>query len=183
MPPRRHAPGRQPGATLIEQVLVIAIAAVLAGLALPSLGRLLSSQETRIAQTELISVLNHARALAAQAGRVAVACPTRDARQCSGGSSWNQGWLVGLRGEQPGRIEGPPTLYRENRSTGLAILSTQGRRNVQFQPDGSAGGSNLTLLICRRGDSSRVLHVTVSNAGRVRGGKASEDQARECATD
>jgi type IV fimbrial biogenesis protein FimT len=179
----RHFCCRQPGLTLIEQIVVIAVAAVLAGLALPSLKRLLAGNQTRIAQTDLMSVLNRARALAVEAGRATVACPTRDAAQCSDESSWNQGWLVGFRGERSGQIDGPPGLYRENRSSGVAIFSTLGRRSVQFQPDGSAGGSNLTLLICRRrGDGDQALHVTVSNAGRVRGGPASADQAQACAT-
>jgi type IV fimbrial biogenesis protein FimT len=168
------------GTTLVEQILVVAIAAVLACIGLPSLRRLAASGELRQAQTELIAVLNHARTLAVQAGRVALACPTRDGAHCSDEADWGGDWLVGLRGERSGQLEGAPGLRRSNPSRQLRIRSAQGRRSVQFQPDGSAGGSNVTLLICHRGDDSRALSVKVSNAGRVRGDKGTPAELRLC---
>ena len=167
--------------TLIEQSLVAIVAATLACIGLPSLWRIVAANEMRLAQTELLNVLNHARALAAQTGRVTVACPTLDGEQCSDEAVWNSDWLVGFRGDRQGRISGPPQLRRGNPAHGLSIRSTQGRRSVQFQPDGSAGGSNLTLLICRRHGDGRTLSVKVSNAGRIRGGKGTEEEARQCA--
>lgn len=166
--------------TLIEQLLTALIAATLACIGLPALWRLMAVNETRIAQTELINTLNHARALAAQSGRTILACPSRDGEQCSGEAAWESGWLVGFRGDKQGEIAGTPE-FRHARPTGpLNIFSTQGRRSVQFQPDGSAGGSNLTLLICRRQGDGQTLSVKVSNAGRVRGGKGTEAEARQC---
>lgn len=166
--------------TLIEQLLVAVIAATLACIGLPALWRAVATSETRQAQTELLNVLNHARSLAAQTGRVTVACPTHDGRQCSDEASWDSGWLVGFRGDRQGRIAGPPQLRRDNPARALNIRSTQGRRSVQFQPDGSAGGSNLTLLICRRHGDGRTLSVKVSNAGRIRGGKGTETETLQC---
>jgi len=166
--------------TLIEQLLVLAVTAVLACVGLPSLRRLVGRHELGLAQTELIAVLNHARALAVQTGRIALACPTHDGKRCSDQADWDGGWLVGLRGERSGQLEGAPRLRRGHPSNQLSIRSAQGRRSVQFQPDGSAGGNNITLLICHRGDTSRALSVKVSNAGRVRGDKGTPAELRLC---
>ena len=176
-PPRPAAPQ---GLTLIEQLLALTIAAVLACIGLPSLRRLLANSEIRVAQAELIAVLNHARALAVQTGRVVLACPTRDGERCSDEASWDGGWLVGWRGDRPSQLDGPPRVRRASPSGQLSIRSPQGRRSVQFQPDGSAGGSNITLLICRRGMDSRALSVKVSNAGRVRGDRATPAELHQC---
>ena len=181
MPSRPVAPSSQRGLTLIEQLLVAAIAAALACVGLPSLWRVVASSEVRLAQSELINVLNHARALAAQTRRITLACPTQDGEHCSDEPAWESGWLVGFRGERQGEIEGLPGLRRDPPTRNLIIRSTQGRRAVQFQPDGSAGGSNITLLICRRDGGDHSLNVKVSNAGRVRGGKNTEAEARQCA--
>ncbi|MGO4703291.1 GspH/FimT family pseudopilin [Dyella sp. 2RAB6] len=178
LPPCRIPPS---GVTLIEQVLVLAIAAVLACIGLPSLKRVLANSELRSAQTGLIAMLNHARGLAVQSGRVALACPSRDGERCSDEAGWEGSWLVGLRGERTGQLEGLPRVRRASPSGQLSIRSAQGRRSVQFQPDGSAGGSNITLLICHRGIDSRALSVKVSNAGRVRGDKATPAELRQCA--
>lgn len=167
--------------TLVEQLLVAAIASILACVGLPSLWRMLAVNEVRLAQTELIKVLTHARALAAQTGRTTLACPTRDGERCSEEPAWETGWLVGFRGDRQGQLEGAPNLRHGNPAAGLSIRSTQGRRSVQFQPDGSAGGSNITLLICRHRGDGQTLSVKVSNAGRVRGDKSTAAEARQCA--
>lgn len=172
----------QRGLTLIEQLLVAAIAATLACVGLPSLWRAVATNEIRLTQSELIDVLNHARALAAQAGRATLACPTQDGEHCSDEPAWENGWLVGFRGGRQGEIEGHPRLRRNPPAAGLIVRSTQGRRAVQFQPDGSAGGSNATFLICRRHGDDQSLSVKVSNAGRVRGGKSTGAEADQCAS-
>lgn len=177
-PPCRIPPR---GMTLVEQIMALAIAALLACIGLPALQRLMAHSDLRLAQAELIAVLNHARALAVQTGRIALACPTRDGERCSDEADWDGEWLVGLRGERPGQLEGPPRVRRSSPSRHLSIRSAQGRRSVQFQADGSAGGSNITLLICRRGSDSQALSVKVSNAGRVRGDKGSAAELRQCA--
>lgn len=175
-------PARSPqGMTLVEQLLVLAITAVLACIGLPALRRLMAMSEVRLAQTELIAVLNHARGLAVQMGRVALACPTRDGQRCSDEAGWDGDWLVALRGERAGQLDDAPRLLRSPPSRRLSIRSALGRRSVQFQPDGSAGGSNITLTICRHDDASQALSVKVSNAGRVRGAKATPAETRQCA--
>lgn len=172
---------QQRGTTLIEQIMVVVIASILTCVALPSLRRLLAHHEVRTAQTSLLASLQQARALAAQTGRRTVACPTRDGMHCSDEASWDGGWLVGFRGDQANQLDGPPQYSRVDTARQLTIQSNTGRHYVQFQASGFAGGSNLTVLICRRGDPNHVVSVKVSQAGRVRGGDATAEEAAQCA--
>jgi len=52
---------------------------------------------------------------------------------------------------------------------------------VRFHPDGSASGTNLTLLFCSPASNENALSVVMSNSGRVRGAPATADQAASCA--
>jgi type IV fimbrial biogenesis protein FimT len=63
----------------------------------------------------------------------------------------------------------------------LTIQSSSGRHYVRFRPDGSASGSNITLVLCQRSSSQQALSVVVSNSGRIRGTPASASQAADCA--
>ncbi|MEO9077767.1 MAG: GspH/FimT family pseudopilin, partial [Rhodanobacter sp.] len=59
------------------------------------------------------------------------------------------------------------------------ISSSSGRRDVRFQPDGTASGSNITLVFCEPG-SNTALSVLVSNSGRIRGAMATPAQTADC---
>lgn len=176
-PRHRHA-----GMTLIEQIMLLAIAAVLTGMAVPPMRSLLARNRLQVAQTDFIAALQHARGTAVMTGRHTLLCPTRDGSRCSDEMRWDGGWLLGHDSDgdrQPDR--GRPLYAGSGYAGKLTILSSAGRHYVRFRPDGSARGSNITLLFCRAGNAGHALSVVVSNAGRVRGGPASASQATTCA--
>ncbi|CAM5512817.1 GspH/FimT family pseudopilin [Rhodanobacter lindaniclasticus] len=170
----------QRGFSLIEQVMVLAITGILTGIALPSLHGLLSRNRLQVAQSDFITALQHARSTAATSGKRTLFCPSVDGRQCSGDDHWQQGWLLGHDTDGDHQPDGRPSHVRAAYAAGIRILSSSGRRDVRFQADGSAGGSNLTLLFCEPGRDGPVLSVVVSNAGRVRGAPATAAQAASC---
>lgn len=170
----------QGGFSLIEQVMVLAIAGVLLGVALPSLHHLLSRNRVQEAQSDFLVALRHSRSTAAITGKRTVFCPSVDGKRCSGGNQWDRGWLIGPDIDGDHQPDGNASYTRSRYATGLHITSSSGRHDVRFQADGSAGGSNLTLLFCEPEPDSPVLSVVVSNAGRVRGAPATAAQAASC---
>jgi type IV fimbrial biogenesis protein FimT len=175
------AQGRpQAGTSLIEQIMVLAVVATLAGLALPPLARLLHGQRLQSAQLDYIAALRYARGAAVMGNTRILLCPSADGRRCGDPAAWRQGWLIARDHDRDGQPDGAP--LRAHRLDGrLAVLGTAGRSRVRFLPDGSAGGSNLSLVLCERGDPARALRVVVANSGRVRGDAATPDEAAACA--
>ena len=180
---RRIGPARrrQHGASLIEQIMVLAIIASLAGMATPPLRKMLSRSQSQTAQSDFISALRHARETAVTSGKQTLFCPTVDGAHCSDAVRWESGWLLAHDANLDNQPDNSPIFKGSGYASKLAILSSNGRRFVRFQPDGSASGSNLTLLFCNPASAENVLSVVIANSGRVRGAPATSDQAAACA--
>jgi len=170
----------QLGITLIEQVMVVSITAILLTVATPGLYRTLQRNEVRVAQNEIFAALQYARSTAVTSGVRTVFCPSTDRAHCTSTTRWEDGWLVGIDADHDNQPDGRPRYTGAGRGRQLHIRSSVGRQIVRYQPDGSAGGSNLTLLVCQQDDSSPALSIVVSNSGRVRGAPATAAQADSC---
>ncbi len=179
--PRRFRPVRsQHGISLVEQIMVLAITAILTGIAVPPLHHVLSRNRLQVAQTDFIAALQHARTTAATSGKRTLFCPSADGRRCSKGSRWDGGWLLGHDTDGDHQPDKLPSYVGPAYSSGVRITSSSGRHDVRFKPDGSAAGSNLTLAFCQPGSAEPVLSVVVSNSGRIRGATATAAQAANC---
>jgi type IV fimbrial biogenesis protein FimT len=173
---------RQRGVTLVEQIMVLVIVAVLSAIAIPALGRLLAHNQLQVAQMDFMAAMQNAREAAVTSGRSTLLCPTMDGKSCSIDGRWGNGWLLAHDVDRNGQPDDQKTLYvGQGYNNKLAIRSGAGRRLVRFQPDGSAGGTNLTLLLCQPGNREPALSVVVANSGRVRGAKATAAETAECA--
>ena len=172
---------RQLGATLIEQIMVLVIIASLAGMATPPLRKMLTRNQVQVAQNDFIAALQHARETAITSGRQTLFCPTIDGAHCSDGIRWDSGWLLAHDANLDNQPDDAPIYSGPGYGGKLAILSSTGRRFVRFHPDGSASGTNLTLLFCSPASNENALSVVMSNSGRVRGAPATADQAASCA--
>lgn len=175
--------GKQLGVTLIEQIMVLAIMAVLTSLAAPPLLQLLSRNQLQVAQTDFIAALQHARGTAITTGKRTLFCPSRNGRSCSDESRWDGGWLIGHDADRDNQPDNGP-LRTGRGYDKINILGDSGRRLVRFQSDGSAGGTTNTWRFCRQGHQGRLdqaLIVVVSNSGRIRGAPANAVQAADCA--
>lgn len=160
------------GFTLIELLMTMAIVAILLSISLPSMATLFGSTQARAASQDLASALNTARATALQRGSNSVACPSVDQLACSGGTRWDQGWIV--FGDRDGNSErsADEALIAATGALnkGVAIASTSGRDRVTFRADGSSIGSNVTITLCDRRGASAAASIVINNPGRIRRG-------------
>lgn len=173
----------QAGITLIEQIMALAILAVLVSIAAPSLGGLLSRNRVQSMQMDYIAGLQHAREAAVTHGVPVVFCPSSDGIACQATSIWDGGWLIAEDRDADNQPDHRALYTGTASDTQLHVRSSTGRYRVRFQPDGSAAGSNLTLTVCVASEAGRGLNVIVSNAGRIRGDTASAAQSSACAGD
>ncbi|MBD8871765.1 GspH/FimT family pseudopilin [Rhodanobacter sp. DHB23] len=159
--------------------MVVAILGVLAAMALPPLARLLQRDRVRVAQTDFIAALQHARGIAITTGRPTLFCPSRNGAQCSSETRWESGWLIGHDRDRDGQPDASP-LRTQSGYAGITILGDSGRPLVRFRGDGSASGTTNTLRFCSRSEPGQVLLVVISNTGRIRGAPASMEDATSC---
>jgi type IV fimbrial biogenesis protein FimT len=169
------------GFTLIESIVVLIVLTIALCIAVPALNSMLARHQLTTAQVELIATLQHTRSTAVSSRRRTLLCPSSDGRRCSDDTRWELGWIVGhYHSTHTDQLDGEPTWVTGIHGR-LIIESTAGRKRVRYQPDGTAGGSDVTFILCRSGHAEDALAVTVSNVGRVAGGKPSADAAAHCA--
>lgn len=80
------------GFTLIELMVAISILAIVLGLGVPSLQRLIESNRISAVTNDLVAALQFARSEAIKTGTNMVVCSSDDELTCSG--SWIDGWVV-----------------------------------------------------------------------------------------
>lgn len=171
------------GFTLIECLMTFAILAVLLAIAVPAMGKLTGHTHDQTARNALATSLNQARLAAVTRRGHVIVCPSDDQQHCNRTTQWQHGWLVFANLDHDGtRSDHEPVLgVVQALPAGIAILGTTGRRQVDYRPDGSAPGSNITLTICdRNGGAADVATLVVNQAGRVRRGKATPEAVAEC---
>lgn len=170
------------GLSLLEVILALGIAALLAGVALPALVAVADRIRIARIQADLGEAFLTSSRLAIASGAATIACPARNGGDCDGGIDWSHGWLVFADVDGDRRFGTRDTLVRRTPaiSGNMRLHSTPGRHRVVFQPDGDNAGSNVTFAICAP-QSGQAATLVLSNASRLRLDKASPAQAKSCA--
>ena len=176
-------PGRARGFTLIELLMCVAILAVLLTLAVPSYATLIGRSKNQAARAELTAALSLARMAAVSRGSHVIVCPSDNNDQCSSTTQWQHGWIVFVDLNHDGSRSPSDAVLAvaQAQSPSVAILGTSGRVHVDYQPDGSAVGTNQTLTVCDRvGGVRDATSIVINQAGRVRRGSPSPASAAAC---
>ena len=166
--------------TLIELLLALAVSAILMAVAAPSLKHALTRNRVIQADNQMVSALNLSRIEAINHGTYTILCPSSDGIRCQPGQNWEGGWLMGIDENHDFQPDAAPEHVFGPLAEGIRVHSSRGRLRVRYQPDGSAPGSNISLVVCHAGQPQSALKVVVSNSGRPRQGTASARQARAC---
>lgn len=170
------------GLTLIELLMTLAIIATMIAAAAPAFGNLIHSTQAQTSRSALTTALNTARIFAASKTAHVVVCPSRDQQYCGHTTEWQHGWLIFIDADEDGLRDPAEELLGvgEAQPDGVAIVSTAGRTRVDYRPDGSAPGSNVTFTVCDRRRRDEATALVINNAGRVRSGKPTETAALAC---
>jgi len=179
----RAATPRTRGFTLTELLVMLAIIAVLATLAAPGFGTLIGRSQVRAARDVLTTSLNQARIAAVNRGGHVVACPSPGGGRCGHTTDWHPGWILfdDLDHDRSRSADEPLLAVAQVRTAGLAIVASSGRLAIDYRPDGSASGTNVTLTICdRHSGANGASTVVVSPSGRIRHGVATPAATSAC---
>ncbi|HEX7340249.1 MAG TPA: GspH/FimT family pseudopilin [Rhodanobacteraceae bacterium] len=166
------------GFSLVEQLACLAVVAVLTTLAVPAMSGLLTRSATRSTADTLFRAAHVARTYAITHDSDTLLCPSLDGHRCDASHGWQANWIVARDRNHDGQPDIAPIL-RLQPSAHTRVAGTRGRDHVRFRPDGSAAGTNLTLIVCAAA-SAPAHAVVISNTGRVREAPASADEKSRC---
>ncbi len=157
------------GVTLLELLIVLMVAGVLAAAAVPGLGAFILNARRTADVNGFVTAVQLARSEAFKRGRTVVLCKTADGTHCGGSDvDFDQGWMVFVNdgSESPPRRDADePQLYAYRPEMAGSI--TANRRLFEFRPFGRRS-TNGTVTFCDRRGAGQARAVIVSFTGRPR---------------
>lgn len=173
------------GFTLMEALIAVVIAGVIASIALPSLQSARASAYASQARAEMLETIMAAVRHSALAGTEVVLCQPTDAAvgQCAASTNWTAGWALfaDLNGNRT-REANEPVIHRQAPlEGGVRLWTTGGRTRLIFQPNGGNAGSNVTFTLCDDRGPSKAVTFVLANDGRMRWGRPTSSAAQQCA--
>ena len=164
-----HRRGPPRGFTLIEAAIVLAIAAVLLGAAVPDLSRTIAARGLAVQAGQFMATLRFARSEAMKRGEPVTVCaaePTASGPRCQAGAAtdWRSGWIVFVDRAGRGRMDPGEAILRLQqplaRTGGVAGtratltytpggFTTDAASHYLFQPpDGAGPAASTVVLVC-----------------------------------
>lgn len=177
-------PPAQPGFTLIEVMIAVAILGMTLALAIPAYARMVDEGHATRTANRFHALLSVARMHAVQRGMKVTVCRSSDGRRCQYAGAWSAGAIVFEDHDQDNdrsRDERIIDVFEPADSAPYHVVGPYNRRTIGFHADGRSAGTNLTLRVCdARLDV--VRHVIVSATGRPRTSRNVAEGAR-CGAD
>ncbi len=179
---------RPAGFTLIELMITLALLAILATIAAPSVRDSIRNARMTSAANDFLTDLSIARAEAVKRGVPTAICTSSNGTSCTG-TTWNQGWIIFTDSENGpgnyGSMNGTDTVLKQapaiegandvppNTITSSANISTNaGAQWIGFRPSGVSkaggdfgGGLEITFTLC----DARTIALTNAGAAANRG--------------
>jgi type IV fimbrial biogenesis protein FimT len=162
------------GFSLVEALTVMAITTILLLIGVPSYAGLVESQRASTAMHLLTAHLASARSTAITYRIPTVVCPSDRAGGCRSDGDWSQGWLMFFDADGNRQPDSRQDILRDENAPihpSLRIVSSAGRTQLRYLPDGRSAGSNLSVRLCR--EDKLLAQVIVNNTGRIRSETAS----------
>ncbi len=153
------------GFSIIEVLVVVAIAMILAAIAIPAFNIFIGNTRTSTIANEFVAALNLARSEAMKRGVEVYVRSSSGGTSCQTGEPWGQGWLVADENDEAIRV-------REGLKEPCAFVGHgEFESEVTFQSNGML---NVNEELVEANDYFKIdnmgktMCIFVNNAGRVR---------------
>lgn len=170
------------GFTLIEALVVMAVAAILLAVAIPAWSHARAAANAGSVRAELASSLLDAVRHSSIAGTEVVVCPSSPSGLCSGSTNWDAGWMVfaDINGNRVPDANETRLAEGDALPSDVHLRTTTGRTRLVFQPNGGNAGSNVTFTLCDSRGPKFAATLVLSNTGNLRPGQPTEAAAWNC---
>lgn len=160
-------PARQPGFTLVELMVTVAVLAILVGIATPSFTGVINSNRLTSQANSFMADLQLARSEAVRRNRTVRFCRSADGATCANGTGDWSSWIVVLPGTAPELLR--TTTIKAPLELGGSATS------IDFRADGlarnSTGGllaTDFTVCLPTTRPAQNIRTVSVAGGARMR---------------
>lgn len=154
------------GFTLVELMITLAIAGIVATVGVPSFMSMIASNRVSAASNELVTALNLAKSEAIRSGQNTVLCKSTDGATCGG--NWSDGWILfndTVANQTKDAVEQIIRVHGASDSS-LGFIFKTGN-HIEFTPNGhSSEDGRFCFRNSYQDENSRAVIIT--RLGRIR---------------
>lgn len=185
----QHQPDHGQGFTLFELVIIVAVAAILAGVAIPSYLTLTKNYRMAAQVNDLVTDLHTARNEAIRRSTTVTLCPSSNDKTCDTGSSvdWASGWIMFVDVDASGARQTPASGYEALLRVHASLhknTTLDGGNNFPNHISYTAIGfsnNNGKFVFCDDRGPPYATAIYISKTGRIRIAHTdSKDKALAC---
>lgn len=165
---------RMAGFSLGELMVTLLVVAVVAAIALPSYRSIILHARLTTQIHDFAAALNLARSEAVKRGYKVTVCPSTNQASCTGGTQWEQGWIVfvDVDGDQTvDTADAREEVLRATRvlASGFSLRGTASSSvatHVTVDPKGQLSGTG-DFMLCENMTADPSRAVIVNTVGRI----------------
>ena len=163
------------GFTLVELMVVVAIAGMAMAFAIPAMGTFIKNERLVTQINTLVGHLAYARSEAVTRRQQVILCASSNMTSCSG-ANWATGWILFIDADTGSDFDAGEEILRAKATLegiGTTLVSSAGSM-VIYDNRGFSPNANGVFSLCDDRGAAQVKSISITNTGRVRrGGSAS----------
>jgi type IV fimbrial biogenesis protein FimT len=158
----------QLGLTLPELVITLAVMSILTAGSTGSLQHFIQENRMAAEVNQFVTALHLARSEAVKHGLRVVLCPSSDGDNCGSSQEWVNGWLLFASNDREHDADEQLLQTGSSLSSGIRMSSSNHRKRIVYQPDGTSPGTNSSFIFCDDRERVKPRIICLSNTGRPR---------------